>query len=136
MGNSCSTVVEVLPHDQEVIGSNLIRCLQGFFFVFLFLLSFISCVQFSKARWSVPSQTQTFQEKLTESRLTISDQESQLTESGTKLAQAQKDLDSKRGEVERLTLQLSEISGNAMTSAKSLTTRNDSLQKMVRMFLM
>ena len=32
------------------MGSNLPRCLQGFFF----LLSFISCVQFSKARWSVP----------------------------------------------------------------------------------
>jgi hypothetical protein len=40
-------------------------------------------------------------------------------------------MDAKRGEVEKLTLQLSEISGNAMTSAKSLTSRNDSLQKMV-----
>jgi hypothetical protein len=57
--------------------------------------------------------------------------ESQLKETGSQLVQIQKTMDAKRGEVEKLTLQLSEISGNAMTSAKSLTSRNDSLQKMV-----
>ncbi len=71
------------------------------------------------------------QEKLTESRQTISELESQLKETGSQLVQIQKTMDAKRGEVEKLTLQLSEISGNAMTSAKSLTSRNDSLQKMV-----
>ena len=72
------------------------------------------------------------QEKLTHSRQTISDLESDLSKSDSKLDQIQRDLDSKRGDVEKLTLQLAEISGNAMNSAKSLTTRNESLQKMVK----
>ena len=69
---------------------------------------------------------------MTHSRQTISDLESDLSKSGSKLDQIQRDLDSKRGDAEKLTLQLAEISGNAMNSAKSLTTRNESLQKMVK----
>lgn len=69
---------------------------------------------------------------MTHSRQTISDLESDLSKSDSKLDQIQRDLDSKRGDVEKLTLQLAEISGNAMNSAKSLTTRNESLQKMVK----
>lgn len=73
-----------------------------------------------------------FQAKLTDSRATISAMEESLAQSGSKLEKLERELDLKRSEGEKLALQLAEISGNAMTSAKSLTSRNDSLQKMVK----
>jgi Tfp pilus assembly protein PilO len=73
----------------------------------------------------------TEQEKLTESRKTLCEQESSQADSAENLSHVRKELDSKRDEVEKLTLQLAEMSGNALTSAKSLTSRNESLQKMV-----
>ncbi len=75
------------------------------------------------------------QAKLTDSRATISALEESLAQSGSKLEKLERDLDLKRGEGEKLALQLAEISGNAMTNAKSLTSRNESLQKMVKVFI-
>ena len=71
------------------------------------------------------------QEKLTNSRTAVSELEENLAQSGSKLDHLQKELDLKRSDSEKMSLQLAEISGNAMTSAKSLSSRNESLQKMV-----
>jgi hypothetical protein len=75
------------------------------------------------------------QAKLTDSRATISALEESLAQSGSKLEKLERELDLKRGEGEKLALQLAEISGNAMTNAKSLTSRNESLQKMVTVII-
>ena len=72
-----------------------------------------------------------FKAKLTSSRETITSLEENLAQTGSELEHLRGELDRKRGEGERFSLQLAEISGNAMTNAQSLTSRNESLQKMV-----
>ena len=69
--------------------------------------------------------------KLTESRSTISQNEIALVEGQAESNALKQELNVVRNEKERLSCQLADISGSAVASAQSFTSKNESLQKMV-----
>lgn len=69
--------------------------------------------------------------KLNQSRQYVETLESDLTESKKRVDSIQKDLDEKRCEFERKSEQMAELSGKTISNVNSLTSRNESLQKMV-----
>ena len=69
--------------------------------------------------------------KLTESRSTISQNEIALVEGQAENQALKQDLNVIRNEKEKLACQLADISGSAVASAQSFTSKNESLQKMV-----
>ena len=69
--------------------------------------------------------------KLTESRATISQNEIALVEGQAENNTLKQELNVVRNEKEKLACQLADISGSAVASAQSFTSKNESLQKMV-----
>ncbi len=61
----------------------------------------------------------------------MSAMENNMAESNAELDSLRREVDKMRSENERLTCQLSDISGNAVANVQNLTTKNESLQKMV-----
>ena len=79
-------------------------------------------------------RTNDLKSKLTDSRNTVSQMEVNVTESQAETKCLKEELNHNRNEKERLACQLADISGSAIASAQSLTSKNESLQKMVSTF--
>ena len=74
-------------------------------------------------------RTNDLKSKLTDSRNTVSQMEVNVTESQAETKCLKEELNHNRNEKERLACQLADISGSAIASAQSLTSKNESLQK-------
>ena len=74
-----------------------------------------------------------FQEKYNESRDALTEFESQMSASKCELDKLSKENSNLRSENEKLSWQLSEVSGTALHSETTLKCRNESLQKMVHL---
>ena len=69
--------------------------------------------------------------KLSESRNTTSQLEATVGEAQSEISCLRKELNGVRTDKEKLACQLADISGSAVASAQFLTSKNESLQKMV-----
>ena len=72
-----------------------------------------------------------FQTKFEQGRKEVSDLNVQLSTSLSEVSSLSKDLETVKSAKEKLSLELAEISGNALTQSQSQAERNDNLTKMV-----